>query len=323
VAEVLPATTPATAHISSIINRGTMVNAETATLNVENNAGTKIINVPFVNAYGAIWNINAGDLTVQFDVTNYGTVNIANSAEYHQDVYGTTPTKTTFTNEANSLPGRFLANPNWEVIGKVNNNGVFAVTGTSTTKGVINNYGLIEHANDNAKTYITNNQLGGAFGTAFGAANKMGRINLTYGNRDEDNVSISAAAANGFVSVTVNGEASIVGSNTAETQPLGKYVNYIIINSGVTEIQKLNAQYKYVEINQPGTEIAWSTTAAATYNGLIVLSPVNIKYGTSVTVSDATYINAKMYVGGTFTNTGWSGYYGNTTDNVVKNYITY
>ena len=93
---------------------------------------------------------------------------------------------------------------------------------------------------------------------------------------------------------------------------------------------------KYLEFNSPGTEIAWdlkavitppATTAAVpepSYTGLIVLSPVNIKLGTHITVTAATYIAAKMYVGGTFTNTnGYNGYYGSTATNAATMYITY
>jgi hypothetical protein len=313
VAEV--AATPGTFHINKIINRGTMANAETATLNVENYAGTNFLNVPFENAEGAVWNITGGKLNVQFNVTNYGTVNIAKGAQYRQDgQIG----NTIFTNEATALPTRFGGND--AKIGKVVNKGVFATvekTGTYTAK--INNYGLIEHDDIDAKTYITNNQLGGAFGTIFGGGNKMGRINLPFSNKEEDNVSVSAALAQGFVSVTVNGEVS----GALDASVVGSKVNYVIVKSGITEIQAVSPQVDYLEINQPGTELAWNVPTATTYQGLMVLSDVNVKLGTTLNVAVATYLGADMYVGGNFTTTKWAGYYGDTSTAVASQYITY
>ena len=329
--------------VGSIINKGTLVSDATATLAIYNNdtpTADQVSSIKFVNA--GTWNVTGGDLTVQFDVTNFGTVNIKKGAEYHQDIIGAN--KTTFTNEATTLPERFLA-AGAEMIGLVNNAGVFAVTGNTTVKGVINNYGLIEHGvypneayNADAKTYITANQTLSAngfsadasFSTAFnsatsGAGNKIGRINLPYSNKEEDNISISAALSSGFVSVTVDGEVS--GNLNAAT--VGDKVNYVIINSGVTTITEMSDKIKYIEFNDKnGTEIAWQTGTSAspksaTYEGLIVLSPVNIKLYTNITVNKATYLGAKMYVGGGFTGGGWTGYYGDTSSKVTANYITY
>ena len=328
--------------VKSIINKGTLVSDATATIAIYDNASTpaQVSAIPFVNV--GTWNITNGDLTVQFDVTNFGTVNIKKGAEYHQDIIGAN--KTTFTNEATTLPKRFLA-AGAEMIGLVNNAGVFAVTGNTTVKGVINNYGLIEHGvypneayNADAKTYITANQTLSAngfsadasFSTAFnsatsGAGNKIGRINLPYSNKEEDNISISAALSSGFVSVTVDGEVS--GNLNAAT--VGDKVNYVIINSGVTTITEMSDKIKYIEFNDKnGTEIAWQTGTSAspksaTYEGLIVLSPVNIKLYTNITVNKATYLGAKMYVGGGFTGGSWTGYYGDTSSKVTANYITY
>jgi len=307
--------------ISNFINRGTMQNAKTATLKVANSDGTKETNVPFVN--NGTWNITAGDLTVKFDVTNNGTVNIYKDAEYHQDIYNNngTDTKTTFVNDATTLPERFgVASPK---IGQINNSGVFGVTGNTTVKGEINNYGLIEHLLASAKTLITNNATGTGFGAEFAAAsNKIGRINLKWDNRNEEFVSISngEVTTQGFVSVTVDGEVSTLGT---EAGALGAYVNYIIIKSGVTEIQALDTQYKYVEIaDTKNNEISWKTGSSSSYTGLIVLSPVNIARGTTVTVTGSTYLKAKVYVGGSFTPGSYVGYYGNTSD-ITGKVITY
>ena len=159
----------------------------------------------------------------------------------------------------------------------------------------------------------------------------MGRINLPYSNKDEDNVSISAALNQGFVSVTIDGEVTGTLTNTA----LGNKVNYVIIKSGVINVASL-AQVDYLEINSPGTEIAWSVAAPSAFVGLMVLSDVNIKLGTTVKVYDGTtpgtgavYLGADMYVGGELNNgtagtlPSWSGYYGNTTANFATKYITY
>lgn len=312
--------------ISKFVNRGTFTSDATATINVKNDLATPAwVNMPFENAEGATWSISGATLNVQFNVTNYGTVNIAKGAQYRQDGQAGA---TTFINEATAIPGRFTGG-NDAKIGKVENNGVFA----TVSAGVINNYGLIEHADKDAKTYITANQTlatdgftaDANFGTTFnqataGAGNKMGRINLKYSNKDEDNVSVSAKLAQGFVSVTVNGE--VTGALDASV--VGAKVNYVIVNSGITEIQAVAAQVQYLEINQPGTELAWNVPVATNYAGLIVLSDVNIKLNTNISAT-VTYLNADMYVGGTFNDaaTNWNGYYGNTLGNVGSKYITY
>lgn len=346
-AKTLTLAPAANTGVKSIINKGTFVSGATATLAIYDNTPVtpvQITAVPFVNE--GTWNVTAGDVNVQFDVTNLGTVNISKGAEYHQDGTGNN-----FTNDANTLEERFVLNdPSIpaatkaafvEQIGVVNNSGVFA----TVDGGKINNYGLIEHADKDAKTYITANQTLIADGftadakytSAFnkatsGAGNKMGRINLPYSNKDEDNVSISAgAAATGFVSLTVSTEGgSAPTGGKLDLTSVGYYVNYCIINSGVTEISKVSNQIKYLEFNAGTTEIAWnlggnpSSTKTATYEGLIVLSPVNIKLWTAITVNSGTYLGAKMYVGGGFTNTGgYSAYYGNTAVNEATMYITY
>jgi len=313
--------------ISKFVNRGTFTSDATATINVKNDAATPAwVNMPFENAEGATWNISANKIiNVQFNVTNYGKVIIAKNAQYRQDGQAGA---TTFINEATAIPGDFTGG-NDAKIGKVENKGVFA----TVSAGAINNYGLIEHADPDAKTYITANDNGGAgFGTAFGAANKMGRINLPYSNKNEDNVSVSAALNTGFVSVTVNGE--VTGALDASV--VGNKVNYVIVKSGITEIKAVSAQVKYLEINQPGTEIAWNVPTTTEYDGLIVLSDVNIKLGTKI-IATTTYLGADMYVGGKFNQaaiaaetpdpaypaTNFNGYYGNTTGNVATKYITY
>jgi hypothetical protein len=217
------------------------------------------------------------------------------------------------------------------MIGKVENKGVFATIGGAD----INNYGLIEHADKAAKTYITANQTLNAngftanadFGTAFnpaasGAGNKMGRINLPFSNKEEDNISVSAALAQGFVSVTVT-TADAPSDGILNASVVGNKVNYVIVNGGIESIAAVATQVKYVEFNQPNTEIEWAV-AEAGYDGLMVLSPVNIKLDTKV-AAKVTYIGSEMYVGGTFNNPGtnWAGYYGDTSGNVATKYITF
>ena len=71
------------------------------------------------------------------------------------------------------------------------------------------------------------------------------------------------------------------------------------------------------------------TPAKATYEGLMVLSPVNIKLNTEIEVTKACYLGADMYVGGKFYNgtwptlPSWNGYFGNTTSNFATMYVTY
>ena len=248
------------AGVAKIINRGTLVNAATATLAIYRYNDDvppvlqQVYDVPFENAETGIWNITGGDLSVQFDVTNYG---------------------------------------------------------------------LIEHDDPNAKTYVTNNQLGGVFTTAFGGTNKMGRINLPWSNKNEDNISVSAALAQGFVSLTVDDTFTDETLSLA-TGTIGDKVNYLKVNSAsVKEITGVVNQIKYLEVKAPN-EVAWNVTNTA-YNfvGLMVLSDVNIKLGTTVNVTGATYLGADMYVGGNFTWGSWSGYFGDTDANVATKYITY
>ena len=312
----------AAAGVAGIINNGVMQNAETKTLKTVEFGGAQN-NVELAN--NGTWNITAGTVNVQFTVWNLGKVNIANGAQYRED--GDTHF---FYNYAATLPARFLADPTTELIGKVVNKGVFA----TVDDGKILNIGLIEHADKDAKTYISSNQWGSKYGAPTFAeafaydenhvvsnANMIGRINLPYSNKEEDNVSVTAALEQGFVSVTVDGE--VTGALDASV--VGNKVNYVIVNSGVTGIKAVSAQVKYLEINMTDkSEIAWSVTAPTTYQGLIVLSPVNIKLGTEISAT-VTYLGADMYVGGIFNKLGtdWNGYYGNTAGNVATKYITY
>lgn len=326
----------ATTGINQIINKGTMANRVDQTLNILSATTPAIVssNITFVN--DGVWTIAAGkEVKVQNAVINNGTLNIGKEAQYLQDG-ANLGAQSIFTNEATSLPTDFGGTGEF---GKVNNKGVFAVIGI----GKINNYGLIEHANKNAKTYITTNQTPGAdftlpFSNVENEENKIGRINLPYSNKDEDNISVKAALEEGFVSVTIDGEVTGQLNNTS----LGNKVNYVIIKSGVTEIANLNPennpqQVKYLEINKTDRkEIAWTVETNTEFTGLMVLSDVNIKIFTQVTAA-VTYLksNSKMYVGGVFNRyavgegqdaiaaTDWAGYYGNTEGNVGTNYITF
>jgi hypothetical protein len=163
----------------------------------------------------------------------------------------------------------------------------------------------------------------------------MGRINLKYSNKDEDNISISATAriTEGFVSVTVTAEdlaEAGVSSKALNTATVGKFVNYMIVKSGIEEISDMPAsgQIKYVEIaDKDYKEIAWNVTTAQTYTGLIVLSPVNINLGTQITAT-VTYLGgekSEMYVRGTFNTAGtvWNGYYGGATTDPDTKYVTF
>lgn len=345
--------TATTTGVKSIINKGTLVNAETKTLKIMDNAtptAAQIFTVPFRNE--GTWNITGGDINVQFDVTNVGTVNISNGAEYHQDGTGND-----FTNDAETLPERFVLNdPSIlpavkaafvEKIGLINNSGVLACA----NGGHINNYSLIEHnelPNTSAKTYITSNTSLNAdgftadatFASSFnpatsGAGNKIGRINLPYSNRNEVNVSIAGGvAATGFVSVTVSTDIpnSYPTDGLLDLTGLGEYVNYCIIKSGVTEITKVDTKIQYVEFDAGTTEIMWNVAKGA-YEGLVAFSPVNVKRNCIIEVDKSVYLAAKMYVGGKvyspkasttdITAAKFAGYFGNTTANFATMYLTY
>ena len=333
----------AAAGVNKFINEGAMENALTAatspaTLKTKEFGEDGEQNNILLENKGT-WNVKGGSLYVQFDVTNFGELSIAKGAEYLE-----AGVKHTFTNEALTLPERFLAEGVAEQIGKVENKGVFA----TTDNGTINNYGLIEHADVDAKTYISSNQKGNGeaapdFGTAFNNVNnKFGQINLPWSNKDEDNISISAALKQGFVSVTIDDKATLVADETGKVilnnESLGQKVNYVIINDKVDEIAQLNPsanadQVKYLEINRAGKEIYWSVDETTRFDGLIVLSNINIKLNTKVAAKKGAYLNAKMYVGGEFNWgltaaelaawDGWNGYYGVTKPNFATLYITY
>jgi hypothetical protein len=303
--------------IGKIINAGTFVTDADARYKTEY-MGTQY-NVPFEN--NGTWNITGGTLYPEFNVTNNGTINIASGAQYRQSGFTDgSATPTVCKNDATAKPKRFGGNDT--KIGKVVNKGVFA----TVTGGSINNYALIEHAADDAKTYITTNQIGAGFGSAFNKnTNKIGQINLTYANRNEDNISISAGVgAQGFVSVTVT-TADAPANKELDVATVGTWVNYVIIKSGIEKIVSVSTQVKFIEFNAGNTEIAWdlTPTPTATYTGLMVLSPVNIKLGTTINVTGSTYLGKDMYVGGTFNNAGWSGYFGDTSGNEGTMYVTY
>jgi len=309
--------------VTRIINKGTILNDADATLKTLEKNGTQN-NVPLRN--DGKWNVDAGTLFVQFSVsnTNGGELTIKNGAEYRQDGGGHI-----FYNWANAKPSRFGGDDTQN--GKVTNKGVFA----TVNGGKIYNYSLIMHDDKDAKTYISANDNGGAgFGTAFGAANKIGRINLPYSNKDEDNISVDAALNKGFVSVTVTAEelaAAGITSTSLDASVVGDKVNYIIVNSGITEISKVNANILYLEIaDEKGNEIAWNVSDPTEYDGLIVLSKVNIKQGTTINVKKGNYLGATMYVGGTFkfngaavTKNSFKSYYGDMSDNFATMYVTY
>ena len=72
------------------------------------------------------------------------------------------------------------------------------------------------------------------------------------------------------------------------------------------------------------SELAWSVTGLKAFDGLMVLSDINIKLGTTVNAG-VTYLGSDMYVGGTFNKgaTNWDGYFGDTSGNVATKYITF
>ena len=308
--------------VAKICNRGTFVSDATATILTHNPSTAKQNNILFSNEKGAKMNITSGTVNVQFNVTNYGEVTIASGAQYRQDGQ---VQDTKFDNEATSKPSRFIykVKGNDDNIGKVYNSGVFATVAKSGFNADINNYGLIEHETEDAKTYITTNQTTGAdFKEEFSSSNKMGRINLKWNNRMEDNVSVKGELAQGFVSVTIDGE---VTGDLAAGDGIGDKINYLIIKSGPTSISKTATQLKYIEVNMTDKkEIAWANYSTTSLDGLIVLSDFNIKLNTTINAT-VTYLGADMYVGGTFNNatTDWDGYYGETGDNVKSKYITY
>jgi hypothetical protein len=97
--------TAATTGINSIVNRGTLVNAEGKILNIMNPAATAVVDIPFKNDAPGKWNITAGRIRVQNSVENLGTLNISKGAQFIED--DAAAISATFTNNALGLPTLF------------------------------------------------------------------------------------------------------------------------------------------------------------------------------------------------------------------------
>lgn len=289
--------------VNTIYNEGTIT--VTAT-NVETSPSADLTN----NSNGII-NVNSVT-NWKVPTTNYGTINIAEDGELR--VYGTT-----LTNDATSLT----------TYGKIENSGVLGVV-AGTTSPAIHNYGYIKN-NLDAKTYVTTNQLGTGFTSAFNSANnKIGTIQLTTAT---DNVSVSNATNTGFIKYTWDAEAEDNGKYVTPSVDV-KY-NYLIVNRNI-EFDTAAPELKYVEINGNNEVVITckstsafhqaiqSSTQIANRIGFILPTgqKANIKEGNILWTKGA-FLKGTLYLGGEFKyNTTLTTYFGGDNSD-INNIIQY
>lgn len=267
--------------------------------------GTGVGDADIINAAGADITIN-NVTNWKIKLTNYGKITVNAGKElraYNAEI----------TNDATAL----------DKFGEIDNNGVIGVV--AGTSGVVNNYGYIKN-NAGAKTYVTTNELGGNFTTAFAeASNKIGVIELTTAT---DNISVSNATAQGFIKYTWDPTEDgiyVTPSNDV------KY-NYLIVKNSI-EFTTHPAEIKYLEV--AGTDEVVITTKEANTTGGFKESTIadrigfilnegakaNVKEGNTL-YAKAAYLKGTIYVGGNFAyNSTLVTYLGgaNTdTDNIIK-----
>ncbi len=298
-------------YVNNIYNEGTItVTAD----NVETSPSAA-----FTNNLNGIINVNTVT-NWKVPTTNYGTINIAEDAELR--VYGTTLTNdataaVTYTEESKAYAGRIY---NYGVLGTVNGSG----------SPVINNYGYIKNY-ENAKTYVTSNQLGttGFTGEFNPTTNKIGVIELTT---YEDNVSVSNATNTGFIKFHWNEKAEKDGKYVTPSADV-KY-NYLIVDRNI-EFDAEAPELKYVEIDADNEVVITCKKTSAFHQAIQQSNKVayrigfilpakqkaNIKEG-NILWTNGAFLKGTLYLGGEFKyNSTLTTYFGgNDTDsnNIIQ-----
>jgi hypothetical protein len=270
------------------------------------NEGELTINAAKLEAYksGVKMNLN---------FVNLNTVNVTSAAKVEFDL----------TNEAliNIVKNAELKAFNETIInyGTIDNNGVLATVDGTT--GKVHNYGTIDH-DDDAKTFITTNELGGDYTIAPNkASNLIGTINIT----DKFAwVSVSNATTEGMIKYAWN--AATDGAVYATPQPeVDVKYNYLIISDDITFTQA-EPEIKYIEI-EAGNEVV--ITAEKTNNvfespnrlrGLIIENGATLKIqkGNKVAAAIVYCPNGSVYYGGEFTYDNVVSYFGGEADDVYN-----
>ena len=185
---------PVDENVTSITNEGTLtVNATNVQLSVAT--------ATLANAPRATMNITKVT-TVKNALTNLGTINVGSDSEEGKKAE-LRAYDVAITNDAKTLPAKYLTDPKVEEIGLINNYGVVGVT--AGTAGKFNNYGLIDMKDGEAITLLTTNEKNansspfGPFKSKFVAgSNMMGTVVLPDANPYAI-VSVSNGAETGFI----------------------------------------------------------------------------------------------------------------------------
>lgn len=247
--------------------------------------------------------VNNGTINVtglvkqQMEMTNNGTITIAEGGEYRAD-------NTTITNEATSAT----------VMGEIYNSGIFA----TSNSGKINNYGLIQNmvGGVNNMTYITTNQTTSvSFASKWSSTNKYGTIVL---KNADDNISVSNATNVGFIKYEYTEDEYV-------TPAICKY-NYIVIKDHNIKFTAAAPEVKFIEIVGETTIPVFTNPLSerfVTLEGFILKGKANLQENNKL-VTPAAYIEGTLYYGGLFTQTGGQQvpatigtYYGDSTPNCL------
>lgn len=263
-------------YISTLINEGT--------LNFDN--GDVVLDA---DGYNDISILNNGRINVsglvkqQCSLNNFGTINIAEGAEYRADGK---VSDVEITNDATSAT----------TLGTIYNSGIFA----TTNGGTINNYGYIENmlGTSGNMTYVTTNSTTDAsFNEKWDAStNKIGTIKLKTAG---DNISVSNTTNQGFIQYEYTGTDYV-------TPEVCKY-NYLIVKDDITFSAEAT-EVMYLEIqNSSKTDMPVLTNPSAerflNLTGFILKGYANLKENNKL-VAEAAYIEGALYYGGLFCQSG-------------------
>ena len=229
------------------------------------------------------------------------------------------------TNETNATiaieAGKELKAFNETIVnyGYIDNDGVLATVDGTT--GQVHNYGTIDH-DDDAKTFITTNELGGDYNIAPNKdSNLIGIINIT----DKFAwVSVSNATTQGMIKYAW--DAATDGAVYQTPQPEEDVKNNNLINSEDITFTQAEQEIKYIEI-EAGKEVV--ITAEKTNNvfespnrlrGLIIENGATLKIqkGNKVAASIVYCPNGSVYYGGEFTYDNVVSYFGGEADDVYN-----
>lgn len=263
-------------YISTLINEGTLnFDNGDVVLDADGHNDISILNNGTINVSGLV--------KQQCSLNNFGTINIAEGAEYRADGK---VSKVVITNDAT----------NETTLGTIYNSGIFA----TSNNGTINNYGYIENmlGTSGNMTYVTTNSTPGAsFDREWNAStNKIGTIKLKTAG---DNISVSNTTNQGFIQYEYTDTEYV-------TPEVCKY-NYLIVKNDITFSAEAK-EVMYLEIqNSSKTDMPVLTNPSAkrflNLTGFILKGYANLKENNKL-VAGAAYIKGALYYGGLFCQSG-------------------